>query len=320
MPFIAFNEFNQEVTAWQCHDEYVSNGTIFEKFRCAFCEARYHSRNIYKDALIGKAPHFYLAKGVRHIGLCNGEPIVTGSPTATKEPLKTVTKREFDFPEKLTARATPRLIGVPPVEGIVPPGEQEIRNRRLRAGKEHGASCFTTSLLQNIVESKNKLISWCYEEAKRKKLAVGARNQLIKETAESYPLQLFDQQNLNYQSAFGGADYSWHEGSTRIFHAKNGRAALTDDGFVIRSEPTAVATANERAQQKRTSEVCYRITPNDVIENMPRSHVRLLEELKSAAEDGKAIQWYVYGRMELMDEINVISFANLDHLFFRKER
>ncbi len=320
MPFIAFNEFNQEVTASQCHDEYISNGTIFEKFRCAFCEARYHSRNIYKDALLGKAPHFYLAKGVRHIGLCDGEPIVAVSPAAAKEPIKTVTKREFDFPEKLTARPKPRVIGVLPGEGTLPPDEHEIRKRRRRAGEEHGASSFTTSLLQNIVESKNKLISWCYEEAKRKKLAVGARNQLIKETAESYPLQLFDQQNLTYNSAFGRADYAWRDGSSRIFHAKNGTVTLTDGGFAIRSEPEVQAAAIEEAAPRRTAEVHYRPPSTDLIGEIPRSHVRLLEELKSAAEAGTALQWYVYGGMKFMNEINVISLANLDHLFFRKER
>jgi hypothetical protein len=80
--------------------------------------------------------------------------------------------------------------------------DEEIRSRRNRAGKEYGPTTFTSSVLEVIVESKNKISKWCFDEAKKQNLDKTARDKLLRETADSYPLQLFEHKGLTYNSAF----------------------------------------------------------------------------------------------------------------------
>jgi hypothetical protein len=318
MPYIALNENDEEVTASYCRDEYLGNETVFEKFRCAFCEVRYFPRNIYVDAEIGKAPHFYV-RGARHTGGCNGEPITQVVQELSAEPRRKVTKREFELPEKLVARSKPRVASV---SSGVPPAaltEAEVANRRTRAGREYGPALFTSSLLQVIVDARNKLMSWCYEQATIGKMSDAARKTLIKETLESYELQLFDQKGLNYNSAFRAADFSWKSTDSRVFNAKGGRVTLTADGFVIRSEPKTAVGASSAATSRLAAEVRYSkamSTDTEVV----KSHKNLLQRLAEIAEAGGAIQWYAFSSVESLEGVNLMHLRSLDHLYFREER
>lgn len=316
MPYIAMNEENQEVTASYCRDEYLRNDTEFQHFRCAFCEVRYHARNVYKDGKVGKAPHFYV-RGETHRGDCDGTPIPTTPASPAPTPTKQVVKRDFRLPERLVARSRPRLVHIAFGGTEIPPGDEVIRKRRMDAGKEYGTATFTSSLLRTIVEGKNGLTSWCFSEATRLRLGEAQRAAFINETTERYPLQLLDQQALNYNSAFWAAAYHRKGESRRIFHSKGGKVHLLESGgFIIRSEaPERKTKPGSTGTILSAVEVRY---SGEAVANgeQPRSHERALEELADVSKGGQ-VQWYAYGSMEMEDGNNVIVLQSLDHLYFR---
>jgi len=173
-------------------------------------------------------------------------------------------------------------------------------------------------VLEVIVESKNKISKWCFDEGKKRNLDKVALGKLLKETASSYPLQLFDQKGLTYESAFWSAHYERSKLDKRIFHAKNGVAKVTSTGFVIRSEAPAM---RESLQAKKTGprpvEVLYRGESYDS-KTPPRAHLRTLSDLANLGAD-ETIQWYAYGEMTLDGDTLVLQLETLDHLYFRKE-
>lgn len=319
MPYIALNSNNEEVTASHCRDEYLRTEVTLSGFKCAFCECAYHPRYIYVDGKIGRAPHFFTTKADPHKGACDGTPLgVVAEPVSGKKG-KRIPDKDFRFPEKLVPKPKPRLVtGVNGSVGAAPSAE-EIRSRRNRAGKEYGASTFTSSVLEVIVESKNKISSWCFNEGKKLNLDKAALSKLLKETAGSYPLQLFEQKGLDYESAFWSAHYARDRADKRIFHAKGGTAAVSLPGFVIRSQPKVPSQGESQAKKSspRPVEVHYHGETYDA-STPPQAHTRALAKLASLAAD-ETIQWYAYGEMRLDGDKLVIRLETLDHLYFRKE-
>ncbi len=318
MPYIALNSDNEEVTASHCRDEYLRTGSVISGFRCAFCLCTYFARNIYTDGKIGKAPHFFVTRNDGHKGMCDGTPLNVVSESASGKPGTRIPDQDFRFPEKFVARPKPRIVAAPAGGDGAVLGDEEIRVRRHRAGEEYGSATFTSSVLEVIVESKNKISKWCFDEGKKRNLDKVALGKLLKETASSYPLQLFDQKGLTYESAFWSAHYERSKSDKRIFHAKNGVAKVTSTGFVIRSEAPAM---RESLQAKKTGprpvEVLYRGESYDS-KTPPRAHLRTLSDLANLGAD-ETIQWYVYGEMTLDGDTLVLQLETLDHLYFRKE-
>jgi hypothetical protein len=318
MPYIALNSDNEEVTASHCRDEYLRTGSVGSGFRCAFCLCTYFARNIYTDGKIGKAPHFFVTRNDGHKGMCNGTPLgVVAEPTSGKLG-KRIPDQDFRFPEKFVARPRPRIVAAPAGGDGAVLSDEEIRVRRHRAGEEYGSATCTSSVLEVIVESKNKISRWCFDEGKKRNLDKIALGKLLKETASSYPLQLFDQKGLTYESAFWSAHHERSKPEKRIFHAKNGVGKVTPTGFVIRSESPAMQKGVEATKAiPHPVEVHYRGETYDS-KTPPQAHVRTLADLANLGAD-ESIQWYAYGEMTLGEDKLVLRLETLDQLYFRKE-
>ena len=317
MPYIALNSNNEEVTASHCRDEYLRTGMVRSGFKCAFCLCTYFARNIYTDGKIGKAPHFFVTRNDGHKGACDGTPLdVIVEPTSGKHG-KRIPDQDFRFPEKFVAKPKPRVVNAPGGSDDDVLSDEEIRVRRHRAGIEYGAATFTSSVLEMIAESKNKISRWCFDQGKKQNLDKVAQSKLLKETASSYPLQLFEQKGLTYETAFWSAHYE-RKADKRIFHAKNGEATVSPAGFAIRSEPQVVPKGAEAKKPgPQTVVVHYRGETYDS-NTPPQAHTRTLAELANLGAD-ETIQWYAYGEMTLDGEKLVIRLDTLDHFYFRKE-
>lgn len=181
--------------------------------------------------------------------MCDGTPLNVVSESASGKPGSRILDQDFRFPEKFVARPEPRIVAAPTGGDGAVLGDEEIRVRRHRAGEEYGSATFTSSVLEVIVESKNKISKWCFDEGKKRNLDKVALGKLFKETASSYPLQLFDQKGLTYESAFWSAHHGRSKPDKRIFHAKNGVGKVTSTGFVIRSESPAKPKGLEEKSQ-----------------------------------------------------------------------
>ncbi|WP_312550643.1 hypothetical protein [Massilia sp.] len=319
MPYIALNSKDEEVTASQCRDEFLRTGEVLSGFRCAFCLCAYHPRYIYINGMIGRTPHFFV-KGEKHNGRCDGNPLGVVAETVSGTQGKRIPDDNFCFPEKLVARAKPRVVASLPDGEKLVLSDEEIRSRRLRAGKEYGSTTFTSSLLEVIVESKNKISTWCYSQSRKQKLTKEAEKKLLKETASSYPLQLFDQKGLTYESAFWNAHYERTKTDKRIFQAKGGTVTVSSSGFVISSQPSAPSNGGNESKKAvpRPVEVHYHRESYDS-NTPPQAHVKALAELANVAA-GETIQWYAYGEMRLHEDKLIIRVETLDHLYFRKEK
>ncbi len=304
MPYLALNEFDEEITSFQCRDEYVRSETVYAAFRCPYCDVAYYSKNVYKDGVVGKAPHFSLYPGSTHSGNCDGEAADLPDALTVDAPAGKVEKREFELPEKLVARrpdrATRRLTALE----RVPPDEAEILRRRQQASKQQTPSRFTSSLLQNFVDGKKKLVRECFKKARDAGLDPAAEKALLKQIVSSYPLDLFGQQ-LNYDNAFWGAVNARGDLAARIFHGERASVAFTADGFEIATDPPAPGPAKVRA--------IVRFTQHGTAEAMPRAHARLLDTLRQAVTVKK---WYAYGTLEKSDlsDVRILTLASLDFL------
>jgi len=318
MPFIALNSDNEEVTASHCRDEFLLTGVERSGFKCAFCLCPYFARYVYVDGKIGRAPHFFV-KGEGHRGYCDGTPLEVPAEVPSKLQSKRIPGREFSFPERLVARAKPRLVDIFTGDSSSKLTEEEISQRRRRAGKEYGSSTFTSSLLQVIVESKNKIAKWCFDEIATKKLNKKEASELFKMTASSYPLQLFGQKGLTYDSAFWSGNYERAGPGERIFHAKQGAVVLTSSGFVVRSEaPSTPSPATGKSSNGPLPvEVHY---AGEFYESgqPPQAHARTMQALTKLASQGR-VQWYAYGRMVRDGDKLVISVKTLDHFYYREQ-
>lgn len=317
MPFIALNSNNGEVTASHCRDEFLRTHIVRSGFKCAFCFCMYYARYIYKDGKIGRAPHF-VVKGDGHRGDCDGTPLGVAPEVLSKLQGKRIREEEFRFPEKLVARQRPRVTVIPPEGTVGTPTNEEIAKRRRRAGKEYGASSFTSSLLQVIVESKTKINRWCFNEIAKKKLGAKEGAELFRETAGSYPLQLFDNKDLNYDNAFWSGNFERSGSGERIFHAKRGVTTVSKSGFIVRSEsPPTSPSLPKKNKQPLPVEVRYDGESYDDGQ-APRSHIQLMQEL-GGLTPSEGIQWFAYGQMTRENDLLVVHVKTLDHFYYKKE-
>ena len=316
MPFIALNSDNEEVTASYCRDEFLHTEVVRSGFKCAFCFCPYFARYVYVDGKIGRAPHFYVTSE-KHRGGCDGTPLDVKPDAPSKLQGKRIPESEFSFPEKLVARPKPRVVAVPTGTSPLDVSEEDITRRRRQAGREYGSSAFTSSLLQVIVESKNKIASWCYDEIAAKKLNKKEASELFKATAGSYPLQLFDQKGLTYDSAFWSANYERTGPGERIFHAKRGFVALTASRFTIRSEAPSTESSTTKPNNKALPvEVRYE---GEYYESgkAPLAHTKAMLALAKLTSSD-TVQWYAYGRMVRDGDKLIISLKTLDHFHWKE--
>ncbi len=317
MPFIALNSDKEEVTASHCRDEFLRTRVERSDFKCAFCFCSYFARYIYIDGKIGRAPHF-VVKGEGHRGNCDGSPLGVVPETPSKLQGKRIRESEFRFPEKLVAKQKPRVTVVPTEGDVEALSVESITQRRRRAGKEYGSSSFTSSLLQVIVESKNKINRWCYNEIKTKKLSSAQASELFKDTAGSYPLQLFDNKDLNYDNAFWSGNFERSGSGERIFHAKRGVTTVSKSGFIVRSEsPPTSPSLPKKNKQPLSVEVRYDGESYDDGQ-APRSHIQLMQEL-GGLTPSEGIQWFAYGQMTRENDLLVVHVKTLDHFYYKKE-
>ncbi len=309
MPYLALTEHGTEKTAFDCRDEFRRDGTRYTTFSCPFCEVGYFAKRIYgeDDEDVGKAPHFSLFPKKPHIGDCNGEPIALEEPKKKdKDVAKRVEKREYEIPEKFVQKKEQRLVlGTPGTSSVAPNGD-EIRRRREVFGLIYGNARYTSSLLQTFVKAKNFLVKQAFKEAKEKALTDKDRSRLISDITASYPLELFGQ-ILNYNSAFWSANTVKNGASECIFHAKNGAVRIRSNGFEI------VSLAPPGVLNKVTAIVRYDGTADE----LPKSHQRLFEILRSAANAARHVKWHAYGHMSLdaSSGLYTLPLINLDYLF-----
>ncbi len=309
MAFLALNELDEEISSFQCRDEYIRNDTVYEAFRCPYCEMPYYSKNIYKDGVVGKAPHFSLYPKTRHVGNCDGEPDQAAELTGAEVETSKVEKREFQLPEKLVERRPARPSTPGPSTERGPLDEDQIMRRRKDAGKNRVPARFTSSLLQTFVEGKNMLLRECFKKAKDAGLNPDKKKALLKEVVSAYPLDLFGQQ-LNYDNAFWGAVNARGDSATRIFHGDWASVTVGEAGFDIVTEPPVPGPSKVRAIVRFAGERDF------AADKLSRAHARLIDALREA-QSGKLRKWYAYGSMERTPDggVRVLTLASLDHLF-----
>ena len=315
MPYIALNEFDNEVTSFQCLDEYLREGVEYTSFRCAFCEVPYVAKSIYGEREAARAPHFAIKQNSKHQGDCDGEPLAVDVELLTNQPIRKVTKRKYELPEKLVAKPPPRVTRFKPPEGERKiPSSEEIRRRRTVAGREYGTARYTSSLLQSFIDAKRFLVSECYKEARVAKITEPAKiKALLKSTTTSYPLQLFEQP-LNYDNAFWGANNP-RNGDARIFHARYGVVSVTNVGFTITSEAPDVESKGPHSPEKKTKRTAIvDFALSNAPTPLPRAHKKMLDQLREAEKEGAKVAWHAYGKMDAKDNQNLIVLARQDHL------
>lgn len=312
MAFLALTELDEEISSFQCRDEYIRNATVYQSFRCPYCETPYHGKNIYKDGNVGKAPHFSLYKLTRHIGNCDGEPVQDEEQRSAEAEPEKAEKREFQLPEKLVERRPNRPSRSGPAPARAPIDEAQITQRRTDARRNGSPSRFTSSLLQTFVEGKNMLLRECYKKAREAGLNPDQTKALLKKTVSSYPLELFGQQ-LNYDNAFWGAVNARGDSAARIFHGDWAGVTFNAAGFEIVSAPPVPGPSKVPATVRFVEE--YELPT----ENMSRAHARLIDALREA-QPGKLRKWYAYGIMERTQDagVRVLTLASLDHLFIER--
>jgi hypothetical protein len=243
MPYIALNEYDQEVTSFQCLDEFRREGTEYQRFRCPFCEVDYIAKGIYNGSKIGKAPHFSLGKGGKHVGNCDGDVLMVAPAVDSVKLTRKVVKREFEVPEVLVAKPSKRAVTLGPKGGpALPPSEEEIKRRRRRAAEKYGVARFSSSLLASFIEAKAHLVTEGFKQAEEQGLEGADKGAFVSTFSSSYPLQLFEQK-LTYASAFWRANYPRIGRSERIFQAVKGVVEISSNGFTITSTPAATIQA-----------------------------------------------------------------------------
>lgn len=308
MPYIALNEFDDEVTAFQCRDEYVRSGVEYRNFRCAFCEVRYFSKSIYhSDPYRGTAPHFSLYKGEAHIPPCDGTPLVIEVAPDPKGRAREVLGASYEIPEKLVSKPVPRrVLNIKDLRDRDRPTSQEIRRRRKAAGDFYRNAKYTSSLLLTFVQARDFLTKEARKLIRAKKHEVKDDFSFIKSVWDEFPLDLFGVR-LTYKTAFWNANHSRESNHPRIFYSNRGVVSNTLAGFEI------VAELGKESSGDVTTKIL--INTADIV-GLPTRHQKLVDKLIDLVRSGSSVKWHAYGRMEKTAEESVrqIVLENLDYL------
>lgn len=308
-------------TASEFHDDFILNEIKHENFSCPFCEIRLVAKAIYIHEPQAKSPHFSCFPHKHHLNGCDGYPLVNGKSiesTSHNKKIK-IGKKEFQFPEKLTARRN----NTTTIERNLIDKEETslneieiVRRRRERAGKEVGEAKYTTSLVRSFAKAYKKVLKLCYEKAKKKQFTKEQRQEFINKKLKEIPIDLGDNSEVNdYQAAFKGTKYFYY--NMRIWNGE-GSVSINAEKNIIR-----IQSSQDCQPTKEEVPVPFNIfikIPKD-IENRPAYDRDTISKLISAADNMDEIRWFVCGSAEIAESRKNIRLIVEDpkHIFFKKE-
>ena len=317
MSDIAKTNCGIEKTASEFHDDFILYGLKYEEFYCPFCFIGLFAKGIYIEGPQGKSPHFSHFPKKPHRNGCDGYPIVNGESTkGTKAENKIkIGKDEFSFPEKLVPRS--KVVQKKFVEDLSKILEadttEKVKERREKAGKERGASKYTSALVRSFASSRKAIIALVYKLATKEKLSNKDRSKLLKETLSQVPLDL-NGYKTNYQSAFYGTKFFIQY--TKIWFGKGTVKINAKKVYILSEQKTVLEKEGE------TKELDFYVTVNipEELDKQPACHRTVIQRLVSGREKNMLVKWYGLGDATLREEqgVVVVEINNLDHIFIEK--
>lgn len=317
MSDLALSENNEQKTASEFHDDYITTGSKCENFVCPFCYIDLVAKAIYTDGPQGKSPHFSCYPKKPHVNGCDGYPLVDGKTVKEKKRNNKVRigKEDFIFPEKLVPRRqSTKDKFVDDMEKIVDRSkENDIEKRRKKAGREIGSAKYTSSIIRSFASSKKKIISLVYAYARDQNLADNERRELIKSSLAQAPIEL-DGYRTNYQNAFRGTMY--YSGAKKIW---NGKGAVKVRGPVIYIISGQI-TKHETEDIEYELDFYIRIKIPDNLDDLLGIHRTHIDRLLLARQQNNAVKWSAYGlaTLELEKNAVLLDLTDLDHFFVEK--
>lgn len=298
----------EENTAWSYRTEFLTYGKIYPHFFCPFCNISLSPCNIYKEEKIIRSPYFKYYEQ-NHLNGCDGTPIFTDNRSNQQPKSKIRPMTRGSYPEALVPRQPPKRINptIQSTSQIMIPAPEEIQRRRKNIGSR-GRSIPSSSLLKSFVDEWKSKIHDSYVKFPEKKDELQRRT-WINKVLSNMPLRLDDQ--TNYQSAFMRPQYI--EFNKKRIYSSKGRISLEQSGFIIQG------TEYLKSEQKNI-DVRLTICIDEITDDSPQAHKKMLELLHQFASITADIEWYAYGRAELDGNRNFsLNIENFDHLYFKKQ-
>lgn len=305
----AIEPFGMAVTSYEFRDEYLRTGIQPNQHFCPFCGIPLIPVLIYKDGESGKTPHFRARKGSHHISPCDGAPECSHSSSDQRPPLRTVDKRELHFPEELIE---PRKISVDhgstkgDTNGHDNPEEIE---RRRKMAQSLGPARYRTSLIQEIAEAFLKVLA----EFRHRKKAEGedSAQKWLKETLNALPLTLYGIKRT-YRNGIQMTRFMPSGANPERIFRGSGIPVLFQDAIEISSEDPVKINGQDVPVFLLVGTLLLQEP------SMKRSWIRTKDCLMDAAQNGRRISWFCYGKMDREEARCSILIDRWDHLYIRE--
>lgn len=297
MSELARNEYGEEWTAFSLKDEYLSNGTEFKWFVCAYCDTAVSPAATYGNDY-KKAPYFTLADHSKpHALECPYGESTFAAHGVTRE---IQAPHEFDvaLPERLVPIRTQRVSATPdtnPPKDLASPAEI---HRRVRAGATVAAitNQYTTGLLKTLVDARFSAMRAIRELPRVTALtAEKERVKLVFKTLEACPLNLYGRQ-LNYSSAFHKANHTPWEGP--YIYMGTATATEVPGGFLLTATDTIPGSVEDERVPVHIRVMCDKNAPVNLMEQ------RTTERLAAAVSAETPVRWFVYGELKMNNSLS----------------
>lgn len=313
----ALDPFGDFHSALFFRDQYLRNEIVYKEFFCPFCGVLLDGVLIYApgNQELGKSPYFRTRRnGAKHYSSCDGNPSNYQHPSDKRPVEAHIEKRQFSLPTEFTeyVERPARHIGAPPARVPTP---EEIRRRREAAGSTYGVARFRVSLVQSLAEAHLSVLADAYKRQKECGWKDADRQSWIREVLQA-PINL-----RGFSTTYRGALCNLRfpiPRYPRVFHGKNAKVILKDDGYEIVSEREA-----KTDDQSPPRPFVIVVSLNSVNEDQLRGIRRtLLAQLKRAVAEDKSVKWYAYGAVQLTGERLELGFdgGNIGDLFIKLQK
>ncbi len=315
MSDLAANDYGEQKTASEFHDDYILHGIEHDKFICPFCFIGLVARAIYIDGPQGKSPHFSHFPKKPHVNGCDGYPLVEGKSIIGAKKINKIKigKEEFSFPEKLVSRIKPvQDKFIEDLSGIIKVDTPEkVAGRRKKTGKEVGSAKYTSAIIRSFASSKKAIISLVYKFARNEKLSSEEIKTLLKDSLSQAPIEL-NGYRTNYQVAFQGTKY--FSRYNKIWNGK-GTVKINNNSIYIQSDQITEYTEDD---YELDFYMVVKIPDN--LDAEPAYHRTIINRLFTAREKGISVKWFGYGAAAVVldKKLVLLEMDNLDHVFIEK--
>lgn len=300
--FRARDENGIERWATQFHDEFVRNGTR-PHFFCGGCGIPLVGKAIFREPK-GVCPHFATHPDYRHANDCQAWAAYQAGVRKRAEIQKVkIGDDVLEIPEALVGKRS-QSSGLSDNASSIPPtpGNSQL------GGKGHDPGWlaqYSSSLVSTFALAHILVVDRCCDVQREKKLTLQERNRLIKEKLSACRLSLFGFRT-NYDDGFRSTKILPHSyeriyrGYGTVTATARGMEILSRDQMKDRDGSTFAAIVAVPA-------------PPDI--GATRWHKTLYAKLSDAAETGKKIRWFAYGKFDLRDDSYELQIDDADLIY-----